>query len=94
MDTPPPDPTDWRTWPRDGDRIFPPTEATWEQAMEGWAEWCAARWGVYPGRPSRDRRNVIRVLKKIDGCYQQVLFARSTPNGLVNVRVRGGCRMR
>jgi len=89
-----PNPDDWRTWPRDGVRIFPPADATPRQAMDGWMEFSAARWGVHPGSPERNRRNVIRVLKQIDGRYEQIRYARSTPRGLVDVRVYGGCRTR
>jgi hypothetical protein len=93
MDTAPaPDPNDWRTWPREGTRLFPPPGTTPEQAFAGTHAFSLARWGVDPQRPRKSRRNVIRVLKKIDGRYQQVMFARSTPRALVNVRVYGGCR--
>ena len=95
MDSAPvPDPSDWRTWRRDGIRIFAPADATHAQALEGWAEFCAARWGIRPDRPRKDRRDVIRVLKKIDGRYQEISHARATERGLVDIRVRGGCRFR
>jgi hypothetical protein len=94
METAPaPDPNDWRTWRRDGVRIFPPADATHAQAMEGWTAFCAARWGINPDRPRKDRRNVIRVLKKIDGRYEQVRYCRATERGVVDIRVRGGCRI-
>jgi hypothetical protein len=35
----------------------------------------------------------MRVLKKIDGRYQQVRHARAAERGLVDTRVRGGCRI-
>jgi hypothetical protein len=60
--------------------------------MAGTMAFSAARWGIYPDRPRKDHRNVIRVLKKGDGRYQQTLFARATERGLVDVRVYGGCR--
>jgi len=57
-------------------------------------EFSAARWGINTGDRDKCRRDVIGVMKKVDGHYERILFARSTPNGLVNVRVRGGCRTR
>jgi hypothetical protein len=87
-----PDPADWRTWARDGVWIFPPESATREQAFDGWRRFCMARWGRDPDTPQKDRRNVGRVLKKIDGKYVQICFRRVVDGKRIDVRVRGGCR--
>lgn len=88
-----PDPGDWRIWPREGVRIFPPPETTPGQAVAGCAAFSAARWGIHPDHPGKDRRNVIRVLKKVDGGYEQVSFRRVADGKAIDVRVRGGCRV-
>ena len=82
------DPNDWRTWPRDGRRLLPPTDAAESYRMAAMCEYSAAAWGVDPARPRKSRRDVIRLLKKGEGKYEQVLFRR----GFTDVRVRGGCR--
>jgi hypothetical protein len=83
------DPNDWRTWPRDGRRLLPPADATESYCVTAMCEYSAAAWGVDLSRPRKSRRDVIRVLKKVDGRYEQVMFRR----GSANVRVRGGCRL-
>ena len=93
METAPaPDPNDWRTWRRDGIRLFPPPGTTAEQGMEGMMAFSLARRGIDPARPRKWRRNIMRVLKKIDGRYQEIRFAHATERGLVDIRVRGGSR--
>ena len=86
------DPNDWRTWPRDGRRLLPPPEATQAYCTAAMHEFSAAVWGVNPNRPLRDRRNVIRVLKRVDGRYEQVSFDRVVDGKRIAIRVRGGCR--
>jgi hypothetical protein len=55
-------------------------------------EFSLAVWGVDPSRPHKDRRNVIGVLKKVDGEYVQVSFGRVVDGRRIDIRVRGGCR--
>ena len=87
------DPNDWRTWPRDGRRLLPPPEATESYCMIAMQEFSWACWGYSPERPPKDRRNVIRVLKQVDGRYEQVSFGRVVDGKRIDIRVRGGCRM-
>lgn len=70
------DPNDWRTWPREGRRLFPPLGTTAEQAIAATDGFSLACWGIDPEKPRKDRRNVIRVLKKMDGGYVQVRYDR------------------
>jgi hypothetical protein len=90
---PTPDPNDWRTWPRDGRRLFPPPVTTEAQILAGMCAFAAAKWGIDPNRPRKDRRSIIRVLKKVDDRYVQVNFGRVVNGRRVDVRVRGGCRL-
>jgi hypothetical protein len=87
------DPGDWRTWPRDGVRLIPPPGTTASQSVAAVCALSAARWGIDPGRPRKARRNVIRVLKKVDGGYEQVSFGRVVNGRAVDISVRGGCRI-
>ncbi|HEX8693228.1 MAG TPA: hypothetical protein VF746_12450 [Longimicrobium sp.] len=87
------DPYDWRTWPRDGRRLFPPPGAANAQIFAGMCAFSAARWGFDPDRPRKDRRNIIRVLNKVDGRYVQVNFGRLVNGREIDIRVRGGCRV-
>lgn len=89
---PVPDPDDWRTWRRDGRRLFPPEGTTAAQSWAGVDAYSLARWGFTPGRPPKDRRNVVRVLKQIDGRYVQVSFGRVVDGRKIDIRVHGGCR--
>jgi hypothetical protein len=88
-----PDPNDWRTWERDGIRLFPPNGATSHQAFVGWQAYCLAHWGVDPEKPLKDRRNVAGVQRQVDGKYVMVRFARVVSGKPIDVRVRGGCRI-
>ena len=56
-------------------------------------EFSFACWGYDPNRPRTSRRNVIRVLKMIDGRYRQVSYGRVVNGKRIDIRVRGGCRM-
>jgi hypothetical protein len=87
-----PDPDNWRTWRREGDRLFPPPGTTGEQSIVGMHAFSLAVWGVDPARPRRDHRNVIGVLEKIDGKYVQLSFGRVMNGKRIDIRVRGGCR--
>jgi hypothetical protein len=86
------DPNDWRTWPRDGRRLLPPAEATGSYCVTAVCEFSAAVWGVDLSRPRKSRRNVIRVLKQVDGRYVQRSFGRVVNGKRIDIRVRGGCR--
>lgn len=86
------DANDWRTWPRNGRRLLPPPDATQACCMRAMCEFSAAAWGVDPNRPRKNRRNVVRVLKRIDGKYVQIRHTRVVNGHSVDVRVRGGCR--
>ncbi|HEX6747966.1 MAG TPA: hypothetical protein VF092_11800 [Longimicrobium sp.] len=91
-DKPAPDPTDWRTWERDGVRLFPPPGTTSEQVFAGVCAFSAARWGLDPDRPRKPRPLRVRVLKKVDGKYEQISFRCTTSRGAIDVKVYGGCR--
>ena len=86
------DPNDWRTWPRDGLRLLPPPGTTVEQAIEATQAYSLALWGINPAKPRKDRRNVLRVLKKMNGTDVQVSFGRMVDGRKTEIRVRGGCR--
>jgi hypothetical protein len=60
--------------------------------MQAMQEFSLAVWGVDPSRPYKDRRNVIGVLKKVDGEYVRVSFGRVVDGRRIDIRVRGGCR--
>ena len=63
-------------------------EETWERMIR-------ARYrqlGLNPDRPRQSRRNVLRVLKMVDGKYEQVSFGRVVDGKRIDIRVRGGCR--
>lgn len=64
-------------------------EETWERMIRARCR----QMGIDPDRPRKDRRNVFRVLKMIDGRYQQVSFGRVVDGKRIDIRVRGGCRM-
>jgi hypothetical protein len=49
--------------------------------------------GIDPDGSRKSRRNVIRVLKKVDGRYEQVSFGRVVDGKRIDIRVRGGCRI-
>jgi len=92
MDGRPVDPNDWRTWPRDGRRLLPPPGATSSYCIQAMHEFSDAVWAVNPNRPRKNRRNVIRVLKEVDGRYVQVSYGRVVDGKRIDIRVRGGCR--
>lgn len=87
------DPNDWRTWPRDGRRLLPPPDATPSYCMRATQEFSFACWGYNPDGLRGNRRNVIRVLKVVDGRYEQVSFGRVVNGRRIDIRVRGGCRV-
>ena len=91
--SPVPDPNDWRTWRRDGRRLFPPPGTTWAQSIVGMQGLFRAKRGIDPAKARKINRNVIRVLKQVDGKYVQVSFARVVDGRKIDVRVRGGCRI-
>ena len=67
--------------------------ATLEETCERMIRARCRQMGIDPDRPRRDRRNVIRVLKQVDGRYEQVSFSRVVNGKRIDIRVRGGCRM-
>lgn len=87
------DPNDWRTWRRDGDRLIPPPGTTASQSVAAVCAFSAARWGIDPDRHGKDRRNGLRVLRKVEGGYEQISFGRVVNGRAVEIRVRGGCRI-
>jgi len=64
---------------------------------ETWERMIRARYrqlGRDPDRPRRDRRNVMRVLRKVEGGrYEQISFRRAVNGRAIDIRVRGGCRL-
>lgn len=55
------DPNDWRTWPREGNRIDAPENSSMEQRFAGmWALTCE-EYGIDPENPPPMRKDVFRI---------------------------------
>jgi hypothetical protein len=55
------DPHDWRTWPRNGNRIDAPEDSPIEQRWAAmWALTCEA-YGIDPDNPPPMRKDVVRI---------------------------------
>jgi hypothetical protein len=92
MDPTEADPKNWRTWPRAGWRLRPPPGATAADCLDAMQPLADAAWGVDLNRSPRDRRNVVRLLKRVAGKCEEVSYCRVLNGKRIPVRVRGGCR--
>lgn len=58
------DPNDWRTWPREGNRIDAPEGCSMEERMN--AMWALTReeYGIDPCNPPPMRKDVVRITRR------------------------------
>ena len=58
-----PDPDDWRTWRREGDRVFPPVPISTEKSFQVVWELTCEKYGIDPDNPPPMRKDIVRIVR-------------------------------
>jgi hypothetical protein len=56
----------WRSWPRCGEYVIPPDDATMDERMAVMEMLTCEKYGIDPDNPPPLRRDVLRIIRRPD----------------------------